>query len=111
MSSVLEISTPISVLVEVEAADDAELLVEVALGVEVSAEAGPNVGEGPQPVGFLGEELVFFVSELDLDLALVLVLEQLLDAVVELQDRRDEDEPVAREPNDLFEIIVGRAGI
>src|SRR6266446_5938037 len=96
---------------EIEAADDAELLVEVAFGVEVAAEAGADKGQRPQPVHLLGKQLAFFTGNVDLDLSLILVFEKFLDAVVQLQNRGDEDEPVMRKSNDFFEIIIGRAGV
>ena len=98
-------------LVQVEAADNAELLVEIAFGVEVAAKTGADERERPQPGDLLGKQLVFFVGQVDLDFALILVFQKLFDAVVQFQGRSDEDEPVVREANNLFEIIIRCAGV
>ena len=96
---------------EVEAADDAELLIEIAFGVKVSAKTGAYTRKCAEPVYLLGFEIVFLISEVDLDLVMILVGEQFFHAIVQLQDRGNEDKPLAGESNDLLEIIIRRAGI
>jgi hypothetical protein len=96
---------------KIEAGDEAKILVEVASGVEVSAKVGADGSEGTQPVNLLRLELVFAVDEADIDFESVAIFEELLDPVVQLEKGAEEDKPVVREPNDLFEIIIGGAGI
>lgn len=98
-------------LVEVEAGDNGQLFVEIALGVQVLAEAGAHVGQLAQPADFLRLKLALAVDDAHVDLQPVLVGQQLLDAVVELEVGADEDQPVLGVLDQLFEEVIRRTGV
>jgi len=98
-------------VVEVHRRDDGVAVCESALGVEVLAEAGAHEVEGAQPVDLAGRQLALAVDDAHVDLHAVLVFRQLADAVVELEEGADDDQPLARGLDEFFEIVVGRAGV
>lgn len=70
--------------IEIQAGDDAHLFVHVALGVQVFAEAGADVGQAAQPFDFLWLQLALAIHDTHVNLEPVLVGQQLLHAVIEL---------------------------
>ena len=79
-------------LVEIEAGDNAHLLIEIALGMEVFAKAGADIGELFEPADLFRLQLAFAIDDPHIDLEAVLVGEQLLDPVVELEEGADQDQ-------------------
>ena len=77
--------------VEVQAGDNAYLLIEVALGMEVLAKAGADIGELLEPADLFRLQLTFAVDDPHIDLEPVLVGQQLLDPVIELEKGANED--------------------
>jgi len=98
-------------LVEVEAGDNAQFLVEIALGMQVFAEAGADIRQLAQPADLHGLQLTFPVNHAHIDLQPVLVGQQFLHPVVELQVRTDQDQTILGVLDQLFKEIVGRAGV
>ena len=70
---------------QAQAADDAELFVQVTAGMQISAKACSNKREAAEPVDLFRQEFVAFKDNLDFDFALVLVFEQFLYPIVEFQ--------------------------
>ena len=72
-------------LMQAQAANDAELFVQVTASMQISAKARSNKGEAAEPVDLFRQEFVSFKDNLDFDLASVLVFEQFLYPIVEFQ--------------------------
>lgn len=98
-------------LIEVQAGDDAHLFIEVALGMEVLAKAGADIGELLEPADLFRLKLTFAIDDPHIDLEAVLVGQQLLDPVIELEEGTDQDQSFLGVLDQLFKEIVGCAGI
>ena len=94
-------------LVQVQAGDDAHLFVHVALGVQVFAEAGADVGEAAQPFNFLRLQFAFAVHDAHVDLQAVFVRQKLLHAVIELEEGADQNQAVGRAFDQFFQVVIG----
>ena len=98
-------------LVEVQAGDDGVGLVQVALGMQVFAKAGADIALRFEPFNFLRLQLAFAVDDAHIDLQAVFVLQQFFDAVVQLEKRADQNQPVFRAFDEFFEEVIGGGGI
>ncbi len=98
-------------LVEIEAGDNAHLFIEIALGMEVFAKAGADIGELFEPADLFRLQLAFAIDDPHIDLEAVLVGEQLLDPVVELEEGADQDQTLFGIFDKFFQKVVGCAGI
>lgn len=98
-------------LVEVQAGDDGVGLVQVALGVQVFAEAGADIALRFQPFNFLRLQLAFAVDDAHVDLQAVLVLQQLFHAVIELEEGADQHQPVLGAFDEFFQEVIGGGGV
>ena len=97
-------------LIQVQAGDDAHLFVHVALGVQVAAEAGADVGQAAQPFDLLWLQLALAVDDAHIDLQAVLVRQKLLHAVIEFEEGADQDQAVGGAFDQFFEVVVGAGG-
>lgn len=77
--------------VEVQAGDNAHLLIEVALGMEIFAKAGADIGELLEPADLFRLEFALAIDDPHIDLEPVLVGQQLLDPVIEFEKGADQD--------------------
>jgi hypothetical protein len=98
-------------LIQVQTGDDAHLFIHVALGMQVFAEAGADVGEAAKPLNLLRLQLAFAVNDAHVDLEPVLVRQQFLHAVIELEKWADQYEAVGCALDHFLKEIVGRAGV
>ena len=73
-------------LIQVQAGNDAHLLVHVALFMQIFAKAGADVGEAAQPFNFLRLQFAFTLHDAHVDLQSVLVCQQFFHAVVALEE-------------------------
>ena len=97
-------------LIQVQAGDDAHLFVHVALGVQVAAEAGADVGQAAQPFDLLWLQLALAVDDAHIDLQAVLVRQKLLHAVIEFEEGADQDQAVGGAFDQFFKVVVGAGG-
>ncbi len=98
-------------LVEVQAGDDGVGLIQVALGMQVFAKAGADIGLRFEPFNFLRLQLAFAVDDAHVDLQAVLVFQQLFHAVVELEEGADQHQPVLGTFDEFFQEVIGGGGV
>ena len=77
---------------KLQAADDTEVLVEITLGVEILAEAGPDVRDRAQPLAFCRLQLFLAVDDLDVHIRPIADRQELLNPIVQPKIRTDEDD-------------------
>lgn len=95
-------------LVQIQAGDDGALFIQIALGMQVFAEAGADIALRLEPFDFLRLKLAFSVDDANIDLQPVFVLQQLLDAVIELEKGADEYQPFLGAFDQFFKKVIGR---
>lgn len=98
-------------LIEIQAGDDAHLFIEVALGMEVLAKAGADIGELLEPADLFRLKLTFAIDDPYIDLEAVLVGQQLLDPVIELEEGADQDQSLLGVLDQFFKKVIGCTGI
>lgn len=98
-------------LVQVQAGDDGVGLVQVALGMQVFAEAGADIALSLEPFNFLRLQLALAVDDTHVDLQAVLVLQQLFHTVIELEEGADQHQPVLGAFDEFFQEVIGGGGV
>src|SRR3546814_9340533 len=81
---------------------------DLALGMQVFAEAGTDVGLFTQPADFQRLQFALAVDHAHVDLQTVLVGQKLLHPIVDLQVRADQDQSILGILDEFFKEIVGR---
>lgn len=76
--------------------------------MQVFAEAGANIALRLEPFDFLRLKLAFSVDDAHIDLQPVFVLQQFLDAVIELEKGADEYQPFLGAFDQFFKKVIGR---
>lgn len=79
--------------------------------MQVLAEAGADVGLLAQPADLGRLQFALAIDHAHVDLEAVLVGQEFFDPVVDLQVRTDQDQPVLCVLDQLFQEVIGSAGV